>query len=207
MFKFGFGAAIGAGDCPVANARPQGRLLDLGRSEAAQAAADRKAAADAAKAAREAKAAEAAQARAARAAAPPAPRAAATPRTAPARTAAPAPTPARAAAPAKATPPAPFQEVAPAAPAAPAAPTAASLISDAKRAAVQNNRKDAVKFLEQARRLDPKNAEVNQLLFSNYRALGNTLRASEAVKRYLALRPNDAQRGDYEKWLEQNATP
>jgi predicted Zn-dependent protease len=72
---------------------------------------------------------------------------------------------------------------------------------------VQNNRKDAVKFLEQARRLDPKNAEVNQLLFSNYRALGNTLRASEAVKRYLALRPNDAQRGDYEKWLEQNATP
>ena len=170
-------------------------------AQAAQASADKKAAAEA----KAAKAAAAAQARAARAAAPK--QAAATPRTAPARTAAPAPTPARVAAPAKATPPAPFQEVAPAAPAAPAAPTAASLISDAKRAAVQNNRKDAVKFLEQARRLDPKNAEVNQLLFSNYRALGNTLRASEAVKRYLALRPNDAQRGDYEKWLEQNATP
>lgn len=175
--------------------------------QAAKAAADRKAAADAAKTAREAKAAEAAQARAARAAraaATPAPRAVEPPKTAPARTAAPAPTPARAATPAKATPPTPFQEVAPAAA---AAPTAASLISDAKRAAVQNNRKDAVKFLEQARRLDAKNAEVNQLLFSNYRALGNTLRASEAVRRYLALRPNDPQRADYEKWLEQNATP
>jgi Flp pilus assembly protein TadD len=97
--------------------------------------------------------------------------------------------------------------VASASPAEPAAPTAASLISEAKRAAVQNNRKEAVKFLEQARRLDPKNAEVNQLLFSNYRALGNTLRASEAVKRYLALKPNDSHRDDYEKWLEQNATP
>ena len=160
-----------------------------------QAAADRKAAADAAKEARAAKAAEAAAARAARQ--PPK-------QAAPARTAAPAPTPARAATPVKATPPTPFQEVAPAAP---AAPTAASLISDAKRAAVQNNRKDAVKFLEQARRIDPKNAEVNQLLFSNYRALGNTLRASEAVKRYLALKPNDSHRADYEKWLEQNATP
>jgi pSer/pThr/pTyr-binding forkhead associated (FHA) protein len=175
---------------------------------ARQAAADRKAAADAAKADRAAKAAEAAAARAARQAPKQAaPARAATP--APARAAAPAPAPARppAAAPAKATPPAPFQEVAPAAPAAPPAPTAASLISDAKRAAVQGNRRDAVKFLEQARRLDPKNAEVNQLLFSNYRALGNTLRASEAVKRYLALKPNDSQRGDYEKWLEQNATP
>ncbi|NQW62049.1 MAG: FHA domain-containing protein [Deltaproteobacteria bacterium] len=161
-----------------------------------QATADRKAAADAAKEARAAKAAEAAAARAARQA----PKQAA-----PARSAVPAPARTVAAAPAKATPPAPFQEVVPAAPATPAAPTAASLISDAKRAAVQNNRKEAVKFLEQARRLDPKNAEVNQLLFSNYRALGNTLRASEAVKRYLALKPNDSQRADYEKWLEQNA--
>ena len=178
-------------------------------AKAAQAAAERRAAAEAAKAAREAKAAEAARARAARAAAPPAPRAVAAPRTAPARAAAPAPTPARAAAaaPTKATPPTPFQEVAPAAAAEPAGPTAQSLIADAKRAAVQNNRRDAVKFLEQARRLDPKNAEVNQLLFSNYRALGNTLRASEAVKRYLALRPNDPKRSDYENWLEQNATP
>lgn len=178
-------------------------------AKAAQAAAERRAAAEAATAAREAKAAEAARARAARAAAPPEPRAVATPRTAPARAAAPAPTPARAAAaaPAKATPPTPFQEVAPAAAAEPAGPTAQSLIADAKRAAVQNNRRDAVKFLEQARRLDPKNAEVNQLLFSNYRALGNTLRASEAVKRYLALKPNDPKRSDYENWLEQNATP
>lgn len=78
-------------------------------------------------------------------------------------------------------------------------------MDQARRAAVQNNRRDAVKFLEQARRLDPQNADVNQMLFSNYRALGNTLRATEAVKRYLALRPNDSHRADYERWLEQNA--
>lgn len=169
---------------------------------AERAEAERKAAADAAKTAREAKAAEAAAARASsRGSTRPPARSVTPPRsTQP-------PASARATAPTKAAPPAPFQEITPPAAAEPQGPTATSLISDAKRAAVQNNRRDAVKFLEQARRLDPKNAEVNQLLFSNYRALGNTLRASEAVKRYLALKPNDPHRSDYEKWLEQNATP
>lgn len=74
----------------------------------------------------------------------------------------------------------------------------------AARSAVQQNFQDAILLLEQARELNPGDARIDLMLFSNYRQIGNANRASRAVRRYLRAQPNDPRRAELEAWLAEN---
>lgn len=113
--------------------------------------------------------------------------------------------------------PAPRASAPPAEPAAePAAPSepeavinrrerASLLRQQAAREGVQQNFQEAIRLLESARELNPGDPQIDLMLFSNYRQIGNRSRAARAVQRYLQARPNDPRRQEYEEWLELNA--
>lgn len=82
---------------------------------------------------------------------------------------------------------------------------ASELRQAAARAGVQQNFQEAIRLLEEARELNPGDAQINLMLFSNYRQVGNRSRAARAIRRYLRQRPNDPRRAEYEEWLEENA--
>ena len=82
---------------------------------------------------------------------------------------------------------------------------ASLLRQQAAREGVQQNFQDAIRLLESARELNPGDPQIDLMLFSNYRQIGNRSRASRAVQRYLQARPNDPRREEYEEWLEENA--
>ena len=75
----------------------------------------------------------------------------------------------------------------------------------AARSAVQQNFRDAILLLEQARELNPVDPRIDLMLFNNYRQVGNANRASGAVRRYLRAQPNDPRRAEFEAWLAENA--
>ena len=75
----------------------------------------------------------------------------------------------------------------------------------AARSAVQQNFRDAILLLEQARELNPIDPRIDLMLFNNYRQVGNANRASGAVRRYLRAQPNDPRRAEFEAWLAENA--
>ena len=82
---------------------------------------------------------------------------------------------------------------------------ATALRQEAARAGVQQNFQQAIRLLEEARELNPGDAQINLMLFSNYRQVGNRSRAARAIRRYLRQRPNDPRRTEYEEWLAENA--
>ncbi len=82
---------------------------------------------------------------------------------------------------------------------------ASDLRQRAARAGVQQNFQEAIRLLEEARELNPGDAQINLMLFSNYRQVGNRSRAARAIRRYLRQRPNDPRRAEYEEWLAENA--
>lgn len=82
---------------------------------------------------------------------------------------------------------------------------ASDLRQRAARAGVQQNFQEAIRLLEEARELSPGDAQINLMLFSNYRQVGNRSRAARAIRRYLRQRPNDPRRAEYEEWLAENA--
>ena len=82
---------------------------------------------------------------------------------------------------------------------------ASELRQTAARAGVQQNFQEAIQLLEEARELNPGDAQINLMLFSNYRQVGNRSRAARAIRRYLRQRPNDPRRSEYEEWLAENA--
>ncbi|MFT6396857.1 MAG: pSer/pThr/pTyr-binding forkhead associated (FHA) protein [Bradymonadia bacterium] len=82
---------------------------------------------------------------------------------------------------------------------------ASDLRQRAARAGVQQNFQEAIRLLEEARELNPGDAQINLMLFSNYRQVGNRSRAARAIRRYLRQRPNDPRRAEYEEWLTENA--
>jgi len=70
---------------------------------------------------------------------------------------------------------------------------------------VQQDFPEAIRLLEEARELNPGDAQINLMLFSNYRQIGNRSRAAAAIRRYLRQRPDDANRAQYDAWLAENA--
>ncbi len=86
-----------------------------------------------------------------------------------------------------------------------APPSARELRQQAARAGVQQDYQEAIRLLEQARELSPGDAQINLMLFSNYRQVGNRSRAARAIRRYLRQRPDDSRRAEYEAWLAENA--
>ncbi|MCB9506835.1 MAG: tetratricopeptide repeat protein [Myxococcales bacterium] len=70
---------------------------------------------------------------------------------------------------------------------------------------MQQNYPEAIRLLEEARELNPSDAQINLMLFSNYRQVGNRSRAAAAIQRYLRQRPDDARRAEYDAWLAENA--
>lgn len=62
----------------------------------------------------------------------------------------------------------------------------------------------AVRALEEARRMDPTDAEVNLMLYSNYQNWGRNRDAARAVERYLRQRPSDPRRETLEAFLNEH---
>lgn len=84
-------------------------------------------------------------------------------------------------------------------------PSARELRQAAARAGVQQDYQEAIRMLEEAREMAPGDAQINLMLFSNYRQVGNRSRAARAIRRYLRQRPDDPRRSEYEEWLAENA--
>lgn len=62
----------------------------------------------------------------------------------------------------------------------------------------------AVRVLEEARRMDPSDAEVNLMLYSNYQNWGRNRDAARAIERYLRQRPSDPRREQFEAFLNEH---
>lgn len=79
------------------------------------------------------------------------------------------------------------------------------LKASARRAGIQGNHQEAIRQLEEANTLNPSDAQINLMLFQNYRSVGNRNRAARALRRYLEQEPGDPRRAEYEAWLAENA--